>query len=97
MRNAHYEQKTFRLSPGDSLILFSDGVTEACGSDDSDEFGEQRLISIVQQRQREPAVGVIRAINEELERFTNGVCAADDVTLVVVRSCGGSEYHQVES
>jgi phosphoserine phosphatase RsbU/P len=45
IRDAVYEQNTFRLSPGDSLVLFSDGVTEACGSDDSDEFGEPRLIS----------------------------------------------------
>lgn len=85
MRDARYEENTFRLSPGDSLVLFSDGVTEACGSDDSDEFGEQRLISVVQKQQGEPAANVIQAVNEELERFTHGVRAADDVTFVVVR------------
>jgi serine phosphatase RsbU (regulator of sigma subunit) len=47
--------------------------------------------SLIERKQGEPAASVVQAVNEELERFTHGARAADDVTLVVVRCCCSRE------
>jgi serine phosphatase RsbU (regulator of sigma subunit) len=67
------------------LVLFSDGVTEACSPDANEEFGEQRLIAVVKGKQSDPAAGVIEAITAELLSFMHRAPAADDITLVVAR------------
>jgi sigma-B regulation protein RsbU (phosphoserine phosphatase) len=87
MRDANYEQKICRLDPGDLLVLFSDGVTEACTPDESQEFGEQRLMAVVRSRRNRTAAASVEAIKAELLSFTEGAPAADDVTLMVVRRC----------
>lgn len=87
MRDAVYEQRACRLKRGDVLVLFSDGVTEACGPDTDQEFGEQRLIAVVQGKRNDASASLVEAINAELLSFTRGAPAADDVTLVVARRC----------
>ncbi|MBV8553362.1 MAG: SpoIIE family protein phosphatase [Acidobacteriaceae bacterium] len=87
MRDAGYERKSCCLAPGDVLVLFSDGVTEACASNEDEEFGEQRLVAAVQQKRNHSAAKVIEGINAELVSFTRGAPAADDITLVIVRRC----------
>jgi serine phosphatase RsbU (regulator of sigma subunit) len=84
-RDAAYEQNTSHLAPGDVLVLFSDGVTEACPPETDDEFGEQRLIALVQEKRSYPAAGLIEAINTEVLSFTAGAPAADDITVVIAR------------
>ncbi|MBV8832014.1 MAG: SpoIIE family protein phosphatase [Acidobacteriaceae bacterium] len=83
-RNATYELNHSRLEPGDTLLLYSDGVTEACSPSD-EEFGDRRLIAAIRQNRNRPAVELIRAITSELETFTAGAPAADDITLVALR------------
>jgi sigma-B regulation protein RsbU (phosphoserine phosphatase) len=65
------------------LVLFSDGVTEACPPEADDEFGEQRLITLVQEKRSYPAASLIQAINTEVLSFTAGAAAADDITVVI--------------
>jgi len=86
-RDAIYEQNRCRLEQGDVLILFSDGVTEACTPDADEEFGEQRLVAVVQRKRNDPAASQIEGINAELLSFTRGAAAADDITLVLARRC----------
>ncbi len=87
IRDFTYEQKSCRLGPGDVLLLYSDGVTEACASHKDEEFGEQRLLAAVRSNRNHPAAAVIETINSDLFSFTQGAPAADDITLVVVRRC----------
>ena len=87
-RDAPYEQKICRLEQEDILTLFSDGVTEACGTTDVDrEFGEERLLAVVKRKRELPAASLIDAINAEIRSFTSGAPALDDITLVVARRC----------
>ena len=90
LRDASYEQQSCRLDQGDVLVLFSDGVTEACGPGVDQEFGEQRLVAVVQKERNRPAAKVIEAVKAELLSFTGGAPAADDVTLVLARRCSVS-------
>jgi sigma-B regulation protein RsbU (phosphoserine phosphatase) len=71
------------LHPGDMLVLYSDGVTEA-GVDGLEEFGEDRLVSIMRQRRGEPASAVTQAILDEVLRFSGGE-RSDDITVVTIQ------------
>jgi sigma-B regulation protein RsbU (phosphoserine phosphatase) len=84
-RETVYEQKSCRMEPGDMLILFSDGVTEACGLDVNQEFGEARLLEVLRRNRNRTAQEVIEQVKEELLGFMAGFPPADDVTLLLAR------------
>jgi len=71
------------LCPGDTLLLYSDGVTEA-GADSGDEFGEDRLAHALRVNQRLPAQPLVEAIVHDVQEFSGGA-RSDDVTVVALR------------
>jgi len=81
---ATYEEARTTLYPGDVLVLFSDGVTEAADPTD-DEYGEERLGALVAKMKDRPAEEIVDAIHSTVAAFTQGAPAADDITVVVVR------------
>ncbi|HUI40810.1 MAG TPA: SpoIIE family protein phosphatase [Terriglobia bacterium] len=72
-----------RLNPGDTLVVYTDGVTEAANAA-GDEFGEDRLVEIVRAERHRPAQQLMEAISTAVRQFSAGE-QADDVTLVVAR------------
>ncbi len=81
---ATYEESRMRMDPGDILVLFSDGVTEAVNPQDED-FGEERLGALVASLRDRTAEEIVEAIDTAVTDFTQGAPAADDITVVVVR------------
>jgi serine phosphatase RsbU (regulator of sigma subunit) len=81
---AVYKENAAKMEPGDILVLFSDGVTEAANSKDED-FGEARLAEVVAANSDRPAADIIEVIDAAVSEFTQGAPAADDITLVIVR------------
>jgi serine phosphatase RsbU (regulator of sigma subunit) len=72
------------IDPGELLVCYTDGVTEAVNAAD-EPFGVPRLIEVVD-AQRERAAGeVLQAITDALLAFTEGKPPFDDVTLVVIK------------
>lgn len=71
------------IHPGDAVLLYSDGVTEA-GIDGEEEFGEERLIREFRNHQFEPATSLVQAIIDEANHFSAG-SRSDDVTVVAIR------------
>ena len=71
------------LRCGDTLLLYSDGVTEA-GADSGDEFGEERLIHALKVNQWQPAESLVQAIVDDVNEFS-GSARSDDVTVVALR------------
>jgi sigma-B regulation protein RsbU (phosphoserine phosphatase) len=69
------------------LVVYSDGVTEALNVD-GDEFGEERLMSIVSERHTEDATTILNAIVHGVQAFAHGAAQHDDVTAMVVKFTG---------
>jgi sigma-B regulation protein RsbU (phosphoserine phosphatase) len=88
---ASFEQKTTRFDPGDLLVLYSDGVVEACPANADEEFGEDRLASIVGKSGALPLPGIIERVMEELKAWSGDGSYADDVTLMLARRCAGGD------
>jgi phosphoserine phosphatase RsbU/P len=81
---ATYQEARTTLNPGDVLVLFSDGVTEAADPTD-DEYGEERLGALVAKMKDRPSEEIVEAIHNTVTAFTQGAPAADDITVVVAR------------
>lgn len=76
------------LEPGDLLVLYTDGVTEAANSE-GEEFGEARLADCLRARGHLPVASLLPAIVAAVQEYS-GMEQADDITLVVAR-CGASD------
>jgi len=79
-----YQEQTIRLSSGDILIFYTDGVTEAKNEDETEEFGEERLYECIKNNRGRSASEIKEAIKNEVLEFSGGV-QHDDITLIVVR------------
>jgi len=82
--NAEYERAEVVLEPGDVIVLYTDGLTEAANPD-GDEFGIERLEQVVRKHAAEPLVALAVAIETAIEVFVDGTPFGDDRTLVMLR------------
>lgn len=81
---APYKEETERLEPGDMLVLYSDGVTEATNLD-YEEFDEERFIEVLRRHRDQPAAAIVDAVTKALAEFTGTAPQADDITLLVAK------------
>jgi sigma-B regulation protein RsbU (phosphoserine phosphatase) len=80
-RAESYCEATTTLAPGDRVVLFTDGVSEARRGDE--DFGDERLIDVVRAHRQLGAAELQEKIVEAITSFTSG-SFGDDVTLVVI-------------
>ncbi len=88
-----YRQESVELAPGEVIVLYTDGITEAVGpsaeEDDPEAmFGEEALYDVVRGNRHLPASGIKDAILAAVTAHTSGVAQSDDITLVVIRRQG---------
>jgi serine phosphatase RsbU (regulator of sigma subunit) len=84
---ASYDEETLKLEPGDLIVLFSDGVTEAMNAED-EEFTDDRLIACANAHRGEAPQQVLDALLADVHAFCAGEAQSDDVTAVLVRYNG---------
>jgi serine phosphatase RsbU (regulator of sigma subunit) len=84
---ASFEEETVTLQPGDLIILFSDGVTEAMNPD-SEEFADERLLACAEKHRGEAPQQMLDALLADVQAFCAGAMQSDDVTVVMVRYNG---------
>ena len=70
-----------QMSSGDILVLYTDGVTEAC-NDAEEEFGEHRLIEALRRYRERPSSALLAAIVGDVQQFSPDQ-QYDDITLIV--------------
>jgi phosphoserine phosphatase RsbU/P len=84
MAGAQYEAGEMQLNPGEALVVYSDGVSEAVNLKE-EEFGIERLIEVVRKNLRASAAGIRDKVESALSTFTETAPANDDITLVIVK------------
>jgi serine phosphatase RsbU (regulator of sigma subunit)/predicted ester cyclase len=85
--HATFEEDTQQLWPGDVLVAYSDGVTEARDASD-EEFGEERLLSCVQANCTRSPVEIVECLLSAVHEFSAGTTQSDDITMLVLRYTG---------
>ncbi|HKJ69698.1 MAG TPA: GAF domain-containing SpoIIE family protein phosphatase [bacterium] len=85
-RDAVYTQGTLQIVPGDLLVIYSDGFTEAPNAQ-WEQFGEERLVELVKHyRDHEPAE-IIRALEQSVTEYLSpNVNYSDDRTIVIMKA-----------
>jgi serine phosphatase RsbU (regulator of sigma subunit) len=71
------------INPGDTLVCYTDGVTESF-DEHEDLYGVPRLIDVIQRTHNDPAADIVRAIADDIAAFSDGRIY-DDVTMLVIR------------
>lgn len=78
------EQKEMQLAPGDLIIFYTDGITEAMNAEHQ-LFGMDRLETLVMSNPQARSQQVIDTVVEAVEEFTGGTPQSDDFTLLVIK------------
>ncbi|MER3428115.1 MAG: hypothetical protein C4334_08445 [Pyrinomonas sp.] len=83
--NARYYEYYLTLAPGQILVLYTDGLTEAT-NEDGEEYGRERLAQTVRRERDRRARDLIDAIYGDVLLWTGGRGAHDDVTLIIAKA-----------
>jgi sigma-B regulation protein RsbU (phosphoserine phosphatase) len=86
-RFSRYEQGEAQLEPGDLLVLYTDGVSEA-ENPAEEEWGEDALAATARACVALPPNDTIQRIMKAADEFAAGAPQHDDMTLVIARVCG---------
>lgn len=84
MEEYQFEEDSIKLNTGDTVIIYSDGITEALNEQD-EEFGEERLLAIIKDSILLKAVNIIEAVFDAVKAFVQDVPQSDDITIVVIK------------
>jgi len=84
---ASFEEETVSLDPGDVVVVFSDGITEAVRPDGS-EFGEERLLAAIRGGRELPPTRLLHEVLDSVREFIGDAKQSDDLTALVLRYTG---------
>ncbi|HWC15474.1 MAG TPA: SpoIIE family protein phosphatase [Terriglobales bacterium] len=82
--DAEFTPCSYQLAPGDTLVLYTDGITEATDLNEN-QFGVERLKAAMAQEPDSPVEHIQAAILKAVDEFTRGAEQADDITLLILR------------
>ena len=84
MKDVEYQSNVIMLQPGESLIFYTDGVTEAFNKD-NEEYKESRLEKVFEGKNSLNANEIVTSVFEDVQTFTNGVEQSDDITCLALK------------
>ena len=76
-----YNERTLHLEPGDSLFLYTDGISEAMNPQ-GELFGDERLIATCSAMSSSSAKAMIGQMAQQVEAFVDGATQHDDMTML---------------
>ena len=82
--DAPYTNGELTLQPGDALLLFTDGVTEAMNSHE-EEFGDQRLMTSLNNSRASSAADIVCHLHNDVSNHAGGAPQSDDITMLCIR------------
>jgi sigma-B regulation protein RsbU (phosphoserine phosphatase) len=81
---APYQSSIFHLDAGDTLVVYSDGLTDARNRQ-AEMFGEDRLLELIRQQAPSGSQALEQVLLKAIEEFTQGMPQTDDITFVVLK------------
>jgi len=87
MEGAPYRQQEFQLEKGDTLFLYTDGVTEATDAN-NELYGEDRLLTILNSREFTDMKDLCDSVKEDVDKFVKEAPQFDDITMVAFKYVG---------
>jgi steroid delta-isomerase-like uncharacterized protein len=81
---AMFPSETLKVAPGDSIIFYSDGVSEALAPN-GEEFGVDRLMAAAAEHAAASPPALVEALLEAVRKFTDGAPSVDDATIAALR------------
>lgn len=81
---SRYQRGFHELSPGDMLVIHSDGIVEA-ETPAGESYGDDRMLAVIRRLAGQPPADIITAVLEDVDTFCQGAPQVDDQTLVLVR------------
>ena len=81
---APYTEQSLQLEPGDLLVTYTDGISEAMTHDD-EEWGEERMMAAAASARKGSAGQVLQTVFAEADKFTAGAPQHDDMTLLILK------------
>jgi serine phosphatase RsbU (regulator of sigma subunit) len=83
--NIQLEERRIELAPGDFVVFFTDGLTEARRLQDDQMFGQEGLVSALSELQAHSAAEVLKTTIKAVKNFSGDAPPADDLTLLVIK------------
>ncbi len=87
MGGTEYRSYEVRLDPGDTVFLYTDGVTEAANTEE-ELFGPERMLEALNQSPEAPVAQLVDNVRAAIRRFTDGASQADDLTMMALKYYG---------
>jgi len=81
-----YEESTLQLDPGERLLLFTDGISEAFDEKDT-EYGDERLESFLKRNPDAPDERLVQDLTRDVLSFCSPARPTDDMTLMLISRC----------
>ena len=82
--HASFDEETLTLEPGDFIIAFSDGVTEAL-NEAGEEYTDDRLLASIERHRGLAPEALVASLLADVHAFAGAATQNDDLTLVMVR------------
>ncbi len=84
VEDSPFEVRTLHLNPGDFMLLYTDGVTDATDAHEQS-FGMERLQRVVLENRRATVTEILSALEQSIEEFVGSIAPFDDVAIVVAK------------
>lgn len=90
MEDTVYKQQSYEMKKGDTLFLYTDGVTEATNSENK-LFGDDRLLETIKKSGDLDTANTCTFVKKEIDKFVQDVPQFDDITMLAVKFNGSDE------
>jgi sigma-B regulation protein RsbU (phosphoserine phosphatase) len=84
LEDAPLEQRTLHLEPGDWVLLYTDGITEAMNAQ-GELFGEERLFRVLEAHCHRTATEVLDALESAIDEYAGGAAQSDDIAMMMLK------------
>ena len=87
MEDFPYTAQTLQLEPGDTIYLYTDGITEATDANNA-LYGEDRLLELLNRHKDADAETICRVVKEDVDAFVGDAPQFDDITMLCLKYNG---------